>query len=211
MSTESTVWHNLKESSLFFQQLYATVPSVYGKSKGLREDILTQVVLDKIAETQHCRQLSTYTQVTTLLMTCQTSRLAALDYLYKMIPNGAWPLYHSAGPMYRTRPLNTWKQQCQNIEAVLERYDKPIPTICGTLDLAVFRLHTTSGYPKEILNHVFHQLTPGLGRAVIPSFDRIGIEWDPLWATPKGRKELRESAVKDVIFLADTMHSFIGW
>lgn len=112
--------NGLDQSSLFFQYLYAIVPSVSGKSKGLREDLLTQDVLDEIVATQRCRQLSTYTQVATLLSTCQTSRLAALDYLRKVIPNVAWPLYRGAGPMYKPRPLNTWKQQYQNVEIVPE-------------------------------------------------------------------------------------------
>ena len=200
---------HLGPSSSFFQYLYATVPSVYGKSKGLREDMLAQDMLDEIAATQRCRQLSTYTQVTTLLSICQTSRLAALDYLRKMIPIAAWPLHRSGGPMYRPRPLNTWKQQYQTIETVPEGPEKLIPTICGTLDLVVYRLHTASGYPMEILNHAYYQMVPyyDYESHLVPSFDRIGIEWHPLWATPEGRKELCEYDVGNIVLALGTNRS----
>jgi len=127
-----------------------------------------------------------------------------MDYLRKMIPIAAWPLYRGAGPMYRPRPLNTWKQQYQNAEtAPAEKADKLTPTICGTLDLVVYRLHTASGYPKEILNHAYYQMSPCLGGdPAIPRFDRVGIEWHPLWATSEGRKEFCEEAVKTIFGLA---------
>ncbi len=195
-------YNGLARSSPFFQDLYATVPSVYGSSKGPQQDQLTQDVLDEIAAIQRCRQLSTYTQVTTLLSTSQISRLVALDYLQKMISIAAFPLYRGGGPMYKPRPLNIWKQQYQNIESVPETRDALIPTICGTLDLVVFRLHNASGYPKEILKHGPHQMTPGAWNpAVIPSFDRIGIEWHPLWGTPQGRKEICERAFTRIVML----------
>jgi len=194
--------HDLNQSSLFFQYLYPIAPSVYGKSTGLQKDEPTQDVLDEIVATKRCRQLSTYTQVATLLSTCQTSRITALAYLEKMIYNAAYPVYRGAGPMHRPRPLSTWKQQYQNIETVPEQVDSLVPTICGTLDLVIYRLHTASGYPKEVLKHVLYQMTPCLrGEAVIPIFNRVGIEWHPLWATPKGRKELCEGAVTDIVSL----------
>lgn len=90
--------------------------------------------LSEIAETRRYGHLSTYNQVATLLSTSQTSRLTALEFLRKIISNGAWPIYRSGGPLYRTRPLNSWRQQyqhCQNFEKVLERPNKVIPTICG--------------------------------------------------------------------------------
>jgi hypothetical protein len=41
----------------------------------------------------------------------------------------------------------------------------------------VYRLHTASGYPREVLNYTFYQMKPSLrGEAVIPIFNRIGIE-----------------------------------
>jgi hypothetical protein len=94
--------YDLDQSSQFFQYLYAIVPSVYGSSKRLPGEVLTQDVLDEIVATQRCRQLSTYTQVATVLLTCQISRLVALDYLRKMISDVAWPLYRGSGPMYCT-------------------------------------------------------------------------------------------------------------
>lgn len=51
-------------------------------------------------------------------------------------------------------------------------------------------------------------MTPCLrGEAVIPSFNRIGIEWHPRWATPEGRKELCEGAVGDIVGLAGNRSS----
>jgi hypothetical protein len=183
--------NKLDKSSLFFQYLYTTVPSVFGKSKGLREDEITQDVLDEIAATRRCRHLSTYNQVATLLSISQTSRLGALEYLRNTVSTGVWPIYRSGGPLYRARPLNTWRQQyqnCQNIEKVPERPDMLVPTICATLDLVVYWLHTASGYPKEILNHATYQMSPTLGNIVIPFFNRIGIEWHSLWATKRAER-----------------------
>jgi hypothetical protein len=203
--------YGLGIGSIFFQYLYAIVPSVFGNSKGgLQKDELTPDVLDEIDMTRRCRQLSAYTQVATLLSTCQTSRLTALDYLKKMIFDGAWPIYRSGGPLYRTRPLQTWKQQyqqCQNFEVVLQEADKLLPTICGPLDLVVYRLHTTSGYPKETLKHTNYQMAPSLCQTAIPFFDRIGIEWHPLWATTEGRKELCASDIGKVVLLASNRSS----
>jgi hypothetical protein len=197
----------LDQSSLFFESLYAIVPSVFGKDRrsSCREDVLAQDVLDEIADTQRCRQLSTYTQVATLLMVCQTSRLAALEYLRRTVSDflWGWPLYRGAGPIHRVRPLSTWKQQYQNNDIAPRSVDKLIPTICSTLDLVVYRLHTALGHPKEILKHAYYQMEPCMaGLAVIPEFNRIGIEWHSLWATPEGRKELCEDAIRDTIGLA---------
>jgi len=91
---------SLNQSSQFFKYLYTIVPSVYGKSRE-GQDELTQEIRTEIASTRRCRQLSTYSQVATLLSTCQTSRLAALDYLSKMVPNGSLPIYRGSGPLYR--------------------------------------------------------------------------------------------------------------
>ena len=165
------------QSSMFFHYLYTSVPSVYGKSKGPQENELTQDVLDEIAATRRCRNLSTYSQVSTLLMTCQTSRVAALDYLRKMIPNGAWPLFRGAGPMYRPRTLSTWKQQYESIGMCPDNPDRLVPTMCGPMDLVVYRLHTSSGYPKDILKHAYYQMKSHYYADSFPSYDRIGIEW----------------------------------
>jgi len=90
----------LDRSSLFFKSLYTIIPSFHGNFKR-SEDVVSQEVKDEIIATQRCRQLSTYTLVTTLLSTCQTSRLAALNFLNKMIPNAAWPIYRGTGCMHR--------------------------------------------------------------------------------------------------------------
>lgn len=92
---------DLDETTLFFKSLYTTVPSVYGQSRVPPEHELPQDVMDEIDDKKRCRQLSTYTQIATLLSICQTSRLAALDHLQKMKPNIWFPLYRSAGHLYR--------------------------------------------------------------------------------------------------------------
>ena len=166
------------QSTPFFEYLYTTIPSVYGKSKGPREDLLTQDVLDEIAAKQRCRRLSTYTQVATLLLTCQTSRIAALDYLRHMIPDGAYSLFRGAGPMYKPRSLDKWKQQYQNLDIIPEAAEMIIPTVRSPLDLVIYRLHTASGYPTEVLIHSSYQMRPHFDHSEsFPSFDRIGIEW----------------------------------
>jgi len=97
--------------------------------------------------------------------------------------------------IYRPRSLNTWKQQYQDDWRNSETVDKLVPTICGALDLVVFRLHTAKGLPKDILNHVYYQMKPWNSDSAIPEFDRIGIEWHTLWATQEGRKYLCEDGI----------------
>jgi len=77
-----------------------------------------------------------------------------------------------------------------------------LPTIYGPLDLVVFRLHTTFGYPKEILKHAYYQLSNcGGSGPSLPDFHRIGIEWHSLWDTEEGKKELRIDAIQDILSL----------
>lgn len=176
-------------------------------TSGSQKDVLTQDVLDEIAETRRCRQLSTYTQVATLLSTCQTSRLTALEYLHKMSLVDGYQLFRSAGPMYKPRPLDTWKQQYQYIETVPEGVDQLLPTFAGSLDLVVFRLHTASGYPTETLQHACFQMRPCWNDNIdiLPRFSRIGIEWHPLWATQEGRKEICEDKISSVVMFATNL------
>lgn len=200
--------HTIDGISRFFQYLYPIVPSVWGQSGRPaplgEEDTLSQEFLDEIAKTRCCRQLSTYTQVTTLLSTCHISRLVALDYLRQVDSNGSFQLSRGVGPNSRPRPFSVWRQQYESNEAAPEgvKENPIIPTICGTLDLVVFRLHTASGYPTPILNYPFYQLVQNLnGDSDIPEFSRIGIEWHPLWATAEGRKKFSDEAVGNIIQL----------
>jgi hypothetical protein len=191
-------------SSPLFQHLYLIVPSVLGQSiesaPADEEDKVALMMLDEIAETYRCRQLPTYTQVMTLLMTYRTSRPGALDYLHKM--PGAWPLYRGVGPISRPRPLSVWNQQYENIKTAPDGTEtREVLKICATLDLVVFRLHNASGYPLPV-NHTY-QLSPINTRGVPSLFEynRIGIEWNSLWSTLEGRKEFRDSAVQDIVLL----------
>ena len=104
-------------------------------------------------------------------------------------------------PYHRPRPLTIWKQNYKDDVVVPDTVDKLVPTIYGTLDLVIFRLHTASGYPKEILHHAYYQMTPWGSDDGISAFDRIGIEWNPLWATTEGRKELCEEKISWAIYL----------
>ena len=247
---------DLDQSSEYFQYLYQIVPSIWGHSKGPQEDTLKSKMLDEIAATRRCRQLSTYSQVATLLSVSQTSRLVALDYLEKMNPDLAWPLFRGAGAIYRPRPLEIWRkqykatdtslkgakgilpgicglfnhlenmisrkslhffsgagirnkshymetrrQQYKNNEIVLEEAERIVPRICGALDLVVFRLHNTLGHPKDTLSF-WRQMRPCINtQPVLAPFDRIGIEWHPLWATTEGRKYLCEDKIVEIVGL----------
>lgn len=67
----------------------------------------------------------------------------------------------------------------------------------------VYRLHTASGHPTSILNNVSYQMSaPVYDPTMIPGYNRIGIEWRPLWATEEGRVELCEAQIHDVVALA---------
>lgn len=201
-------------STPFFEYLYPIVPSVWGQSKEPVqvgwEDKLAPEIVEEILETRRCRQLSTYTQVTTLLSTCRSSRLTALEYIHKMIPNIAASLYRGIGPLSRPRPLSTWQQQYKDPEKspqVIAVGNALVPTICTTLDLVVLRLHTSSGYPTLTLKHAYWQLKPEASIfyqrfSTIPVFPRIGIEYRPLWTTIEGRKEFCEDAITAIIGLA---------
>lgn len=200
----------------FFQHLYTVVPSLWGRSgrpAPLDEvDMPAQEVLEEIAKTRCCRQLSTYTQVTTLLSTCRVSRLTAFKYLHERYFDGVWDLYRSVGPTSRPRPLSTWKEQYKTLEKAPERIEegdgKLIPTICGTLDLVVLRLHTASGHPTSLLRNSSYQFMPygNVYDQSIPVFNRIAIEWHSLWATPEGRKEFSDEAVGNILLLLGNIY-----
>jgi len=128
--------NSLDNSTPFFQKLHTVVPSVYGKSKNKSENLLSHDVLKEVAETQRCRQLSTYTQVTTLLSTCQTSRISALEYLRNMVPIVAWPLFRGLGPLYRYVP----QESCPAGYILLSAWHKSWCKVCR------FRFKSVASY-----------------------------------------------------------------
>lgn len=208
-------WKRLEDEDFgtpFFDYIYTIVPSVWGSSRDTeldltdRADTLPQEVVDEIVRTRRCRQLSTYTQIATLLLTCRISRLTALGHLEKIKSKCEWWLCRGVGPMHRPRPLNVWAQQYENVETnTRDGYQVLVPTIYAVLDLVVLRLHTTSGYPTPTLRYAHYQLFPeAYGRKVqkLPFYDRVGIEWHPLWATPEGRKEFCEDGIEHIIRLS---------
>lgn len=207
-------YQRLYPGTLFFQDVHATIPSVYGMSKGPLGNVTTQKLLDEITDTQRCRRLSIYTQVTTLLSICRSSRFAASKYLKERSCDGSWPIYRGSGPLHKPRHLNIWKQQYQfkDMNSAIRNVPQTAhvlkPAICAGLDLVVFRLHTASGYPKEVLKHASYQMTPYYrGEPTVPAFDRIGLEWHPLWSTEAGRKELCEEAVSEMVSLIGNLQS----
>jgi hypothetical protein len=83
------------------------VPAVFG----LNDNKEPQPHLaDEIAETYRCRQLSTYTQITTLLSVCRLSRNVVQRYIHDNCKH-SWPIHRSMGPLYRPRPMDVWEIQ----------------------------------------------------------------------------------------------------
>lgn len=216
------------ESGPFFQHLLTTVPAVFGRPGPDDEDgadgqhgskeLLPYEQADEIALTRRCRQLSTYTQLTTLLSTCRLSRLVAQKRI-RDDNNCSWPLHRSMGPLYRPRPMEVWEAQYGDDKAppVTSGTDDAevlIPRI-HTLDLVVFRLHDRQGRATPLLRQAawqygietsFHDTTFGC-------FDRVGIEWHPSWGTAGGRGELRPENVQAFVRLMQVAHfpAFLYW
>jgi len=197
-------------TSPFFESLYVIPPSLWGRG-GKPIDHEVDGEEEELAETRRCRQFSTYTQIATLLSTCRVSRMVALRHLDRMTGDGTWPLYRSVGPLARPRQMSIWKKQYRHgaDPPILpgeedSEEDALVPKICATLDLVVFRLHTASGHATDILKHVVYQLRPEnccYDQAVLPSFDRVGIEWHPMWAAPECRRECEAIALRSVMQL----------
>lgn len=204
----------------FFRRLLTTVPAVLGRSGPDDDDGATpqndskQLPYDRadeIAYTHRCRQLSTYTQISTLLSTCRLSRLIAQQHIHDE-SDCSWPLYRSMGPLYRPRPMDVWETQYGGDKAptgVISHADDAellAPSI-HALDLVVFRLHDSQGRATPLLQHAAWQYG-GKGRrdAFFGCFDRIGIEWHPSWGTVGGRGELRPGNVHAIVRLMETAH-----
>jgi hypothetical protein len=181
----------------YFEHLYPIVASVWGRAGSEESDIdhdcsdLGQSA-DEVTDTRRCRQLSTYTQITSLLSTCISPRRCALRWLEREIPEGQWSFFQGAGLNYRPRPLCVWKEQYETPRIAppeKQQAEELVPGAYITSDLIIFRLHTAFGNPTTTLKHNLFQLqteaTPNQP-PMIASYKRIGIEWKPLWATEGG-------------------------
>jgi hypothetical protein len=86
------------ESSPFFRHLLTTVPAVFGSNDNKEPQ---PHLADGIAETYRCRQLSTYTQITTLLSVCRLSRNVVQRYIHDNCKH-SWLIHRSMGPLPAT-------------------------------------------------------------------------------------------------------------
>lgn len=216
------------ESGPFFRHLLTTVPAVFGRPGPDDEDgadgqhgskqMLPYDRADEVSYTWRCRQLSTYTQISTLLSTCRLSRLLAQQHI-RDDSKCSWPIHRSMGLLYRPRPMDVWDAQYVGDKTPLvirssDRAEVLAPRI-HTLDLVVFRLYDSQGRATPLLRQAawqygvetpFHDTTFGC-------FDRVGIEWHPSWATAGGRGELRPENVQAFVRLMQVAHfpSFLYW
>jgi hypothetical protein len=217
--THSDVWHSRQfnpefhrraeqskhASSPFFRHLLTTVPAVFGQSGSNDNKDFQPDLVDEIAETYRCRQLSTYSQIATLLSVCQLSRYIAKRYIQDN-SKCSWPIRRSLGPLYRPRPMDTWEIQYSG-----DKNPPPVATKhkswqllrprIHTLDLVVFRLHDSQGRATPLLRHAPWQywIEKAHHRQTFGCFDRIGLEWHALWATRRGRNELRSENVEALV------------
>lgn len=214
------------ESGPFFRHLLTTVPAVFGRPGPDDDDDdgskqLPYDRADEIAYTRRCRQLSTYTQVSTLLSTCRLSRLVAQQHM-RDNSNCSWALHRSMGPLYRPRPMDVWEAQYGHEKtppAVISSLDgaEVLAPRIHALDLAVFRLHDSHGRATPLLRQAAWQYgveTPCHG-TTFACFDRVGIEWHPSWgSTAGGRAELlRPENVQAFVRVMQVAHfpSFLYW
>lgn len=199
-------------SGRFFQKLFPVTPSVYGAAGPANEHGDSQGaihVAEEVAHTRRCRDLSTYTQVTTLLSTYRLSRSVALEYIHKFYPYSWW-MYRSKGLNFRPRPLGLWEAQyldCSEPDLGSPHFNL-VPVIRTPLDLVVLRLHDQHGRATPLLHESLYQLSPDacVHGIIFPWFDRVAIEWHPRWATPgpDGGEQFCAAKVQAAITL---MHS----
>lgn len=197
-----------EESSPFFRHLLTTVPAVFGRS-GPDDGAPT----DEIAYTRRCRQLSTYTQITTLLSTCCLSRIVAEQYIRADEMLCSWPIHRSMGPPFRPRPMDVWEAQYSGEKAPSEVsrdrgcWEVLAPRI-HTLDLVVFRLHDSQGRATPLLRHAPWQycIETAAHGTTFGCFDRIGFEWHPSWGTAGGRGELRAENISAFVRTMQVAH-----
>lgn len=196
----------------FFRELLLTVPSVWGLSGPEHDEQQDQA--EEIAYTRRCRELSTYTQISVLLSTCQLSRLVAQRHMDKNCEY-SWHVFRSMGPLYRARPMRVWEDQYHGnrvpqvpdwIVAKGREWEILSPRI-HELDIAVLRLHDSQGRPTHMLRHgpwQYDDTFSIMHRNTCAELVRIGIEWHPRWGTPAGREDFCESNVKALVQLTSS-------
>lgn len=207
-----------EESGPFFQHLLTTVPAVFGLS-GSGDDVLGKEDseqlqhdrADEIAYTRRCRQLSTYTQITTLLSTCRLSRHVT-EQRIRNDNKCSWPIHRSMGAPFRPRPMDIWEAQYSGDKIPPVSRNRSCWEVLGprihTLDLVVFRLYDSQGRATPLLRHApwqFHIESPCHG-TTFACFDRIGFEWHPSWAIAGGRGELRSQNIYAFVRLMQVAH-----
>jgi hypothetical protein len=187
----------------FFEELYPIVPSVWGRA-GPKDLAIDQERAKEVMDVRRCRQLSIYTLIASLLSTCTSSRRCALRWLERKVPGGQWSLFRGEGLMCRPRPLDVWKSQYQTPgSAPPERQmsaEELVPGSFAASDLVILRIHTASGHPTTTLKHSFYQLHVEWPQEpqMFPEFKRVGIEWNPVWATEGGPDAFYLKAVHSV-------------
>lgn len=188
------------ESSFFFQRLLTTVPAVFGSS-GPSTSQLENERADEIAYTRRCRQLSTYTQIATLLSTCRLSRYIAQQHIKRQ--KYTWPIFRSMGSLYRPRPMKVWESQYNGEDcSVVPRNDgcwEALTSRIHALDLVVFRLHDCHGKATALLRQAPWQYFVGAccHGETFGCYDRIALEWHPSFAGLGG--DLRSHNVRCLI------------
>lgn len=196
-------------STPFFQRLFTTVPAVFGR-QGPGQDSDDDKA-DEIAYTRRCRQLSTYTQISTLLSTCRLSRVVAQQHI-RDYGSCSWPIHRSLGPLYRPRPVGVWEAQYGGDKSPLVAGDGEMEVLAPRirpLDLVVFRLHDSQGRGTPLLRHAAWQYRMDVLKhptTTYGCFERIGIEWCPSWGTMGGRGELRPGNVQAIVKLMSSNH-----
>ncbi|EPE30154.1 hypothetical protein GLAREA_12877 [Glarea lozoyensis ATCC 20868] len=197
-------------STPYFEDLYPIVPSVLGRAESA-DLLFDHENAKEIIDVRRCRQLSTYTQITSLLSTCTSSRRSTLRWLNRTVPGGQWRLFRGEGAMCRPRPLSIWKSQYQASGVTPPerqiRAEELGLGIFAASDLIIFRLHTASGHPTTTLKHSFFQLHVEWPKVptMLPNFKRVGIEWNPVWATESGWDAFYLDAVHSINMLTSTI------
>lgn len=207
------------ESGPFFRHLLTTVPAIVGRS-GPDPDVLGQEdgeqlqrdQADEIAYTRRCRQLSTYTQITTLLSTCRLSRHVAQQRIVAADKICSWPIHRSMGAPCRPRPMDVWEAQYSGDKAPPVSWDHDCWEVLAapihTLDLVVLRLYNSQGRATPLLRHAPWQyfIETAFHGATYGCFSRIGFEWHPSWATAGGRGEMRTQNVEAFVRIMQVGH-----
>lgn len=202
-------------SGAFFRRLFTTVPAVFGRDGESDSAAAASADDGEVAYLRRCRQVSTYTQMATLLSVCRLSRLVAQRRIYDE-EKISWPIHRSLGPHYRPRPIQAWKDQYSddkdddNNVKDKEKEVQPLVPRIHAVDLVILRVHDRHGQPTPLLRHAAWQygieafLCYGITFAC---FNSVGIEWHPSFAEPRGLENLRPSNVGAIVHLMHGGHS----